>query len=411
MPEKPADKTNHLPLSDSSYIGDAILTLLASAQRDIDALKDAINRLKELLHSAIGDNNDLGEDTLIERLFSGADIEFENRWYQDEIHLANGKSYAIRTTEVIDNTTLKEQVVQSGDLGLAPKTYRDKQELAQATLCCCEEFLSWVLERLDKPPVYDYFCVPFPFEAVHNFVQDFSATGLISGFCQSKTPREKQLYTLPMFGDIENFTFFNCIPNNPTREMMSIFALRQMLESWFMRIVGFRGVVPIDHFEIHSSRFQKILENGFEKIFQFPPKTRPVTFKSIQRIYQWTHASIHWAYSTNIWLLWKAMTYCERLFGATIERSALENYRKEIIRLCLEEAKFIKAPSKKQNPSKGRPVKRVILFRDPDIFIKDGGKSIERFSVDANGLFMLERNVIIRNYESVGSNHAKGETK
>lgn len=385
-----------LPLSDSSHIGDMLLTLLASARRDIDSLRNAILQVKNLLHSAVEDNNNLDEDTLIERLFSGADIEFKNRWYQGKIHLTNDKSYAIRTTEVVDNTTAEERVVQNKDFGFAPKSYWDEQELAQATLCCCEEFLEWVLERIDKTPVYGYFCVPFPFEAVHNFVQDLSATGLISGFCQSTTPREKQTYTLPMFGDIENFTFFNCIPNNPTRDTMAIFALRQMLESWFMRIVGFRGVVPIDHFEIRSGRFQKIIENGFEKNFKFPPKIRPVKFRSIQLIYQWTQASIHWAYSTNVWLLWKAMTYCERLFGATIEMSALENYRQEIIKLCLEEAKFTKPFPKTQNPPKDRPDKRVILFRDPDIFVKDAGEAIGKFSVDANGGSMLERNVIIQ---------------
>ena len=390
-------KNNHLPLSDSPYIGDTLLTLLASARRDIDALRNAIHQLKDNLHSAVGNNNDMDEDTMIERLFSGADIEFENRWYQDEIPLANGKSYTIHTTEVVDNITVEERDVQSEDVDLAPKSFWDEQELAQATLCCCEEFLSWVLERLDEPHVYGCFCVPFPFEAVYNFVQDLSATGLISGFCQSTTPREKQTSTLRVFGDIENFTFFNLIPNNPTREMMSIFALRQMLESWFMRIVGFRGVVPSDCIDIRSGRFQKIIENGFEENFKFPPKIPPVTFKSIQRIYQWTQASIHWAYTTNVWLLWKAMTYCERLFGATIEKSALENYRKEIIKLCLEEAKFTKPSPKTQNPHKDRPDERVILFRDPDIFVKDAGKTIEKFSVNVNGLSGLERNVIIRN--------------
>ena len=91
------------------------------------------------------------------------------------------------------------------------------------------------------------------------------------------------------------------------------------------------------------------------------------------------------------------MTYCERLFGATIDRSALENYRREIIKLCLEEAKFIKSSPKTQNPPKVRPDERVILFREPDTFVKDNGKTIERFSVDEEGFSVLERNVIIRN--------------
>ena len=394
------NKPNQLPLSAPSYIGDKIIALVNSSLRDKDALTIAIQQLKDVLHSAINDS-DMDEDTLIERLFSCADIEFENRGYQGVIPLAGGKSYSIRTTEVINNITVEEQVVQSEALGSVPNPYLDRQEITQATLCCCEEFLEWVLERIEKPDVYGFSCVTFPYEMICNFVQDLSATGLISGFCQSTTPREKQTSTLSVFGDIETFTFFNCIPNNPTREMMSIFALRQMLESWFMRIVGFRGVVPVDNFEIRSGKFQKIIENGFEKI-QFPPKIRPVSFKSIQCIYQWTHASIHWAYSTNVWLLWKAMTYCERLLGATIELSALENYRTEIIKRCLQGSRFIKE-TKPNNSPKEHPDKRTILFRDPDIFVTDQGKRVNSYDVDGEGMSRLERNVIIRKNPQHGS--------
>lgn len=394
-----------LPLSDSSHIGDTLLALLDKPQWNRDGLRATILQLKDIFHA---NHNDLDEDTLIERLFSDADIEFKNRGQQRVISLVGGKTCTIRTTEVVDNVKAREQDVQDEDICLTSNDYLVKPELVQATLYCCDEFLAWVLDRIDKPDLYGSSCVPFPFEAVYNFVQDLSATGLISGFCQSTTKRERQACTFSMFGDIENFTFFNCIPNNLTRDTMAIFALRQMLESWFMQVVGFRGVVPIDFIDIRSSRFQKIIENGFKENFHFPSATPPVSFQSIQMIYRWTQSSIHWAYSTNVWLLWKAITYCERLFGATIELSALENYRTEVIKLCLVESKFAKGTKvndslKDRQDKKERPDKRTILFRNPDIFVTDQGKRVNSYDVDRRGKSRLERNVIIRKNPQHGS--------
>lgn len=392
----------HLPLSDSSFIGDAILKEIDSCQQDKDRLSTAIHQLKEFISSAIQGGDGFDEDWLIECLFSRMDVDYENREHQQVLPLSNGNTYTIRTTEVTDNDKGKEREVESKRPGKAQNPYLVDQEFGRATLCCCKEFLGWVLEIVDNPKVYGFSPVSFPYEMIHNFVQDLSATELISGFCRSTALRERQSFTLSFFVDIENLAFFNHEPNNPTKEMMSIFALRQMLESWFMRIVGFRGVVPLDGIDIRSSRFQKIIENGFEANFKFPPKIRPVTFQSIQRIYKWTQASIHWAYSTNVWLLWKAMTYCERLFGATIELAALENYRTEVIKLCLGKFKSVKAtktnnsqkePSDKDNKSDNQ---RTILFRDPDIFVTDRGKRVNSYDVDGEGMSRLERNVIIK---------------
>ncbi len=393
MKTESATKQFQLPIVDSLHSGDTLLEWFAPHQRDKDELKATIHKLKTLLHTALQNGSNLDEDTLIDRLFSEPDIEFERRESQTQFQLADGKTYAIRTTEVVDNITGKEHDVQPQRLGPAKNPYLNNLELAQATLCCCEEFLAWILERIDKPDLYGFSRVVFPCETVCNFVQDLSSTGLISGFCKSSSQRERQSFTLPLFCDIENLAFFNRIPNNPSREMLSIFAIRQMLESWFMRIVGFRGVVPLDLFEIRSGRYQSIIEKEFETNFHF--KDLPVSFQSIQRIYRWTQASIHWAYSTNVWLLWKAVTYCERLLGATIELSTLEQYRTEVVKLCLEQSKFVKATTP-HHPQKDRPKERTIYFRDPDIGVEDRGKHIQRFDVDAKGFSRLERNVTIR---------------
>ena len=384
MKAESAANQSHLSIVDSLHCGDALLEWLASDPKDKEDLRRIILELKDLLHTAIQNSSCLDEDTLIGRLFTVPDIEFERRENQAEFQLAGDRTYTIRTTEVVDNITGKEYDVQTQKLVPAQNPYLNNSDFAQATLCCCEEFLAWILKRIDNPDLYGFSCVAFPSETVCNLVQDLSSTRLISGFCKSSAQRERQSFTLPLFCDIENLAFFNRIPSNPSREMLSIFVLRQMLESWFMRIVGFHGVVPIDRFDIRSGRFQTIIEKDFETNFHF--KDRPVSFQSIQRIYRWTQASIHWAYSTNVWLLWKAVTYCERLFGATIEMSALEKYRTEVVKLCIELSRF----------GKDHLNERTIYFRDPDIGVEDSGKHIQRFDVDANGFSLLERNVTIR---------------
>ena len=389
-------KPINLPLYDSSHIGDAIINAIDPSRRDNHKLKTAIHQLKELINSGIQGDSGFDEDKLIECLFARADADYANRERQQVFPLSNGKTYAIRITEVIDNTTGEERAIQNNRLDEALNPYLVDRKFGRATLCCCEEFLEWVKERIEKPEVYGFSPVSFPYEMIHSFVQDLSATELISGFCESTAPRKKQSFTLPFFVDIENLAFFNLAPNNPTKEMLSIFALRQMLESWFMRVVGFRGITPIGDIDIRSGRFQKLIEKEFEANFRF--KGRPVSFQAIHRIYQWTQASIHWAYSTNIWLVWKAMTYCERLFGATIELSALEGYRTEVIKLCINESKFVKS-KQPSNPPKDRPSERTIYFRDPDIGVEDKGRRLQVFDVDEKGCSRLERNVIIRNLE------------
>lgn len=379
--------------SATSYIGDAIIELCSRECRDLSELKSAIQKLKDLVLSAIQKEDSFDEDDLIERLFSRTDVDYASRKRQKVFKLSNGKTCVIHTTEVIDNTTGKERNVQSKSPDETQNPYLIDHEFGQATLCCCEEFLKWILERIEKQEVYGFSCVPFPYETIHNFIQDLSATELIQGFCKSTIPREKQSFTLPFFVDIENLAFFNNMPNNPRGEMISIFALRQVLESWFMRIVGFHGVVPVDGIDIRSWKFQRIIGKDFETNFHF--KGPPVSFQSIRRIYQWTQTSIHWAYATNVWLLWKAITYCERLFGATVELPALERYRTEVVKLCIEESKFVKG-NKPKKSSKKRLDKRTVLFRDPDIFVTDQGMRVNSYDVDGKGFSRLERNVIIR---------------
>ena len=391
---------SRIPLIDSSHIGDEINKWINSS-RDWDTIKTLLISLQNLLRSAIQDDCKFDEDKLIEVLFSRADTEFEEQAHPETFSLANGKSCKTRTTEVVNNYSGQEQEVPDFAPSTQRNPYLDDADFAKATLCCCDEFLTWLLKRIDNPQMYGFSRVSLPIETIAAFVQDFSSTGLITNFCKTSNPREKQTFTLPMFLGIETFALFGCLPDNPGREIMAIFSIRQMLESWFMRIVGFRGVVPIDDFDLRSGRFQRIIQQGFETAFHFPSKSANVSFKSIRLIYLWTQASIHWAYSTNIWLLWKAMTYCERLFGATIELQALEKYRKEVITLCLEAAKFVKE-TKNQNQKKDRPSQRTIVFRDPDIKVSNNGKLVDRFDTDENGFSLLERNVIITKKDSKG---------
>jgi hypothetical protein len=333
----------------------------------------------------------LNEDDIIEILFSQSDEEFEKLSTPSYVKVSGGHTLKIRTTEVVDNYSCEEKDLENTIT--TRNRYLDDGKYAEATFCCCDSFLGWLLSRIDSSH-YGASLVQFPFEFVASFVQDFSATGLFPEFCTSITSRERQPFALKMFSDIEKFAFFGSLPDNPVREIMSTFAIRQMLESWFMRIIGFRGIFPLEGMYIHSWRFQKIIEPNFEKSFHYPPEVEPVSFKSIQRIYQWTQTSIHWAYSTNIWLLWKAFTYCERLFGASIEIETLEEYRKEAIRLCLEKAKFIKS-SERSRPVEHLPPQRTIIFRDPDVFITSDGKKINVFDMDEDGNSILERNVVI----------------
>lgn len=404
-----------LPLLDTSHFGDCLVCWLNDQRypRSLnniisggESLEGIIQGLQSIFQSASICGETLAEDELIDILFSQADVEFEQEAEPVDIPIAGNKTLRIRQTEVINNDTLEEQdVFPKPLLQSAPSpgnTYLNNPKLAQATLCCCSSFLDWLLERIGKK-TYGVLTVGFPFEIIFSFVQDFSATGLVSGFCEKPVSRAKRSYSLPKLFELEKFALFNMLPENPDREIMAIFAIRQLLESWFMRIVGFRGIVPLEHIDIRSGRFQKIIGSNFSKALSFGSGSKPVTFASIQRIYQWAQAPIHWAYSTNIWLIWKALTYCERLMGATISLSSLEQYRKEVVRLCLEESKYTKRRKDMaaNNIAKKRPDQRTIIFRSPDLIVKNDknemtGKTNGKTDMDENSFAMLDRNVVIR---------------
>ena len=109
MGNKSIARPSNLPLGDSSFIGDTILEEVEPCGRNKSRLKAAIRQLKELISSANKGINRLDEDELIECLFSRVDVDYENREYQQELPLLKGNTYAIRTTEVIDNVTGQER--------------------------------------------------------------------------------------------------------------------------------------------------------------------------------------------------------------------------------------------------------------------------------------------------------------
>lgn len=381
-------------IEDSDYLGDQLLDCVNNQQTDMEMMKHLLHRLKCLFCAASMNASSMDEERVIEILFTHSDVEFANEARPTELSSSAGATPRIRQMEVSDNSKPECETDSNSDneFPLA-NPYLNSYEFAQATLCCCYSLLEWLLERIEKP-IYGTTEVHFPRELVCSFVRDLSSTGLISGFCKAPQPREKQSFTREKFEKIEVFALFGKIPDNPVRETMAIFSLRQVLESWFMRIVGFRGVIPLESFEIRSSKLQRIIEKDFETALSFQGGS-PVKFQSIQQIYKWTQASIHWAYSTNIWLIWKAITYCERLFGATINYEGLEKYRTAIIKLCLEEAKFVKA-SQSNAPKKSRPTQRMIIFREPDIFVTKSNPLIGKLDKDEQGFSLLERNVTIR---------------
>lgn len=85
MGNKSIARPIHLPLSDSSFIGDAILKEIDSCQPDKDRLSTVIHQLKELISSAIQGGDGFDEDWLIECLFSRMDVDYENREHQQEL--------------------------------------------------------------------------------------------------------------------------------------------------------------------------------------------------------------------------------------------------------------------------------------------------------------------------------------
>ena len=114
------------------------------------------------------------------------------------------------------------------------------------------------------------------------------------------------------YGDACRWYCFGTVPGRLTSEFMSIFELRQAMETRFRRLLGIKDItrgVKISHGMIPNIIQRSISDKNFHP-------ASGMTLTQIRHVYDWTDISIHLMRTDYVWLVWKAFQVCEGMFSS-----------------------------------------------------------------------------------------------
>ncbi len=114
------------------------------------------------------------------------------------------------------------------------------------------------------------------------------------------------------FRECKNF-FFGGDISNKGKEVLSVFALRQLLEAKYKRILGVLSVDSQPSLRISSDTLPKIILALKNEIF-INPKIREVSQGDLMKVYKWTNYSVHNMVTYPPWMIWKAFDIFRLMF-------------------------------------------------------------------------------------------------
>lgn len=168
------------------------------------------------------------------------------------------------------------------------------------------EFLDWILNiKTLNDKLHEIR------DLLQTFVYDLGTTRVLDeSFFSHDCGRSKTNHTFFHFYDCKKLLFLNQNPSIKTREFLSIFGLRQSMETKFRRVIGYSGINP--QIKMQHNTIPDII-SFFENDISFH-KDKNISLKDILHIYKWTNYSIHNMMSIYPWLIWKAFDACEIIF-------------------------------------------------------------------------------------------------
>ena len=189
-------------------------------------------------------------------------------------------------------------------------TGKEGRKWLQVTTQCTLDFLRWC-----KEIVVDQQFVPY--HILHNFVLDaaqIEATMHVeylgAAFASRYYHRSHKWIPIDSFGDTFRWFCFGTVPRRLTSEFMSIFEIRQTMESKFKTLLGVGNID--DNVRIAHNLIPNILKATLTTD-NFSPTTG-VTLTQIMHVYDWTDISIHNMSTDYVWLVWKALMVCNAFF-------------------------------------------------------------------------------------------------
>ena len=182
----------------------------------------------------------------------------------------------------------------------------DDRKKAQLMTQCMLECLRWSVAVIEKQKFV-------PQQMLRNFVLDVAWLGIFGEqFGMLGSGRSHEWIPEDAYGDACRWYCFGTVPGRLTSEFMSIFELRQAMETRFRRLLGIKDItrgVKISHGMIPNIIQRSISDKNFHP-------ASGMTLIQIRHVYDWTDVSIHLMRTDFVWLVWKAFQVCGGMFSS-----------------------------------------------------------------------------------------------
>ena len=182
----------------------------------------------------------------------------------------------------------------------------DARKKSQLMTQCMLECLRWCNDVIRQQGVV-------PKLMLRNFVLDVACLKFLGAeFGMVGAGRSHEWIPEDSFGDAQRWYCFSVAPGRLTGEFMSIFELRQAMETRFRKLLGIKNIT--DGVKIKHDLIPAIVEKSITEE-NFCPQSG-MTLPQIRHVYDWTDISIHLMRTDYVWLVWKAFQVCEGMFSS-----------------------------------------------------------------------------------------------
>lgn len=231
-----------------------------------------------------------------------------------------------RITALIDNVCLLiekwrgdhklSKIINARNLvdGLYPSFEKlDERKKSQLMTQCMLECLRWCNDVIRQHGVV-------PKLMLRNFVLDVACLKFLGAeFGMVGAGRSLEWIPEDSFGDAQRWYCFSVAPGRLTGEFMSIFELRQAMETRFRKLLGIKNIT--DGVKIKHDLIPAIVEKSITEE-NFCPQSG-MTLTQIRHVYDWTDISIHLMRTDYVWLVWKAFQVCEGMFSGVPRKNGM----------------------------------------------------------------------------------------
>ncbi len=180
----------------------------------------------------------------------------------------------------------------------------DERKKTQLMTQCMLECLQWCKEVILKQKVV-------PHLMLRNCVLDIAYCRILGeqfGMCGSR----RSHFWIPEDSYVNacRWYYYGVPPGRLTSEFMSIFELRQTMETRFRKLLGIKSIS--NGIKVKHEVIPEILESSITTK-NFSPASG-ITLTQIRHVYDWTDLSIHMMCTDYVWIVWKAFQTCGAMF-------------------------------------------------------------------------------------------------